>query len=49
MQHRLKAQKIVDVATSKFRSIDALVNNARILVAKPFTDYTAEDFKSLAS
>jgi NAD(P)-dependent dehydrogenase (short-subunit alcohol dehydrogenase family) len=43
------AAKIVDVATSKFRSIDALVNNAGIFFSKPFTDYTAEDFKALAS
>jgi len=43
------AAKIVDIAISKFRSIDALVNNAGIFFAKPFTDYTAEDFRSLAS
>jgi NAD(P)-dependent dehydrogenase (short-subunit alcohol dehydrogenase family) len=43
------AAKIVNVATSKFKSIDALVNNAGIFFSKPFTDYTVEDFKSLAS
>ena len=43
------AAKIVQVATSKFRSIDALINNAGIFFVKPFTDYTAEDFKALAS
>jgi len=43
------AAKIVETATSKFKSIDALINNAGIFFAKPFTDYTAEDFKSLAS
>ena len=43
------AARIVDVAMSKFRSIDALVNNAGIFFAKPFTDYSADDFKSLAS
>src|SRR5438105_2203682 len=43
------AAKIVETATSKFRSIDALVNNAGIFFAKPFTNYTADDFKSLAS
>lgn len=46
---RASAAKIIDLAMSKFRSIDALVNNAGIFFAKPFTDYTAEDFKSLAS
>jgi NAD(P)-dependent dehydrogenase (short-subunit alcohol dehydrogenase family) len=45
----LRPQKIVETATSKFRSIDALVNNAGIFFAKPFTDYTPEDFKALAS
>jgi len=43
------AANIVDIATSKFRSIDALINNAGIFIAKPFTDYTPEDFKSLTS
>jgi NAD(P)-dependent dehydrogenase (short-subunit alcohol dehydrogenase family) len=43
------ATKILETATSKFKSIDALINNAGIFFAKPFTDYTAEDFKSLAS
>lgn len=46
---RASAAKIIDLAMGKFRSIDALVNNAGIFFAKPFTDYTAEDFKSLAS
>ena len=43
------AAKIVETAMSKFRSIDALVNNAGIFFAKPFTDYTADDFRALAS
>ena len=43
------ATKIVETAMSKFKSIGALINNAGIFFAKPFTDYTAEDFKSLAS
>jgi NAD(P)-dependent dehydrogenase (short-subunit alcohol dehydrogenase family) len=43
------AAKIVNLAMSKFRSIDALVNNAGIFFSKPFTDYTVEDFKSLTS
>jgi NAD(P)-dependent dehydrogenase (short-subunit alcohol dehydrogenase family) len=41
--------KIVEVAKSKFKSIDALVNNAGIFITKPFAEYTAEDFKSLVS
>ncbi len=43
------AAKIVETALARFRSIDALVNNAGIFFAKPFTDYTAEDVKSLVS
>src|SRR4029077_13096481 len=37
------AQKVVDTAVREFGSISALVNNAGIFMAKPFTDYTIED------
>src|SRR5215813_7227912 len=43
------AARAVETALSRFKSIDALVNNAGIFFTKPFTDYTAEDFKSLVS
>src|SRR6476620_10957209 len=43
------AAHIVETALSRFKSIDVLVNNAGIFFTKPFTDYTAEDFKSLVS
>ena len=43
------AAKIVETALARFNSIDVLVNNAGIFFTKPFTDYTAEDFKSLVS
>jgi NAD(P)-dependent dehydrogenase (short-subunit alcohol dehydrogenase family) len=43
------AAQVVETALARFRSIDALVNNAGIFFTKPFTDYTAEDFKSLVS
>jgi NAD(P)-dependent dehydrogenase (short-subunit alcohol dehydrogenase family) len=43
------AAKIVETAVTKFGSIDGLVNNAGIFFAKPFTEYTAEDFKALSS
>lgn len=43
------ADKIAHAATSKFGSIDALVNNAGIFFAKPFTAFSAEDFKALSS
>jgi NAD(P)-dependent dehydrogenase (short-subunit alcohol dehydrogenase family) len=43
------AARIVEAALSRFQSIDVLVNNAGIFFTKPFTDYTADDFKSLVS
>jgi NAD(P)-dependent dehydrogenase (short-subunit alcohol dehydrogenase family) len=43
------ASKIVETAIAKFGSIDGLVNNAGIFFTKPFTEYTAEDFKALSS
>jgi NAD(P)-dependent dehydrogenase (short-subunit alcohol dehydrogenase family) len=43
------AASIVEAALSRFRSIDVLVNNAGIFFTKPFTDYTAENFRSLVS
>src|SRR5215468_6612396 len=43
------AAKIVEAALSRFQSIDVLVNNAGIFFTKPFTDYTAADFKALVS
>jgi NAD(P)-dependent dehydrogenase (short-subunit alcohol dehydrogenase family) len=43
------AARIVETALTRFKSIEALVNNAGIFFTKPFTDYTAEDFKSLVS
>jgi NAD(P)-dependent dehydrogenase (short-subunit alcohol dehydrogenase family) len=43
------AAKLVDTAVQRFGSIDALVNNAGIFMAKPFTQFTADDFRSLSS
>src|SRR6266851_6319265 len=43
------AARIVETALSRFKSVDVLVNNVAIFFTKPFTDYTAEDFKSLIS
>jgi NAD(P)-dependent dehydrogenase (short-subunit alcohol dehydrogenase family) len=43
------AARIVEVAIRQFGSIDALINNAGIFLAKPFTNYTTEDFRTLAS
>jgi NAD(P)-dependent dehydrogenase (short-subunit alcohol dehydrogenase family) len=43
------AAKIAEAAMSRFGSIDALVNNAGIYISKHFTDYTADDLRSLIS
>jgi NAD(P)-dependent dehydrogenase (short-subunit alcohol dehydrogenase family) len=43
------ASTIAETAIGKFGSIDVLVNNAGIFVAKPFTSYTVDDFRLLAS
>jgi len=43
------AEKIVTAAVKRFGSVDALVNNAGIFFAKPFTEYTPEDFRALSS
>jgi len=43
------AARVVETALSRFESIDVLSNNAGIYFERPFTDYTADDFKSLVS
>ncbi len=43
------ARRIVDTAVQRFGSIDGLVNNAGIFIAKPFVDYSSEDFRKLSA
>jgi NAD(P)-dependent dehydrogenase (short-subunit alcohol dehydrogenase family) len=43
------AQKVAQLAIDKFGSIDAVVANAGIFLVKPFTEYTADDFRALVS
>src|SRR5215467_5195970 len=43
------AEKVAQAAIAKFGSIDHVVNNAGIFAAKPFTDYTANEFHDLVS
>ena len=43
------AKKVVDAAVQQFGSVDAVVNNAGIFVAKPFVDYSADDLRALVS
>lgn len=40
------AKRIVSEGIAKFGRIDTLVNNAGVFIAKPFTQYTAEDYAS---
>jgi NAD(P)-dependent dehydrogenase (short-subunit alcohol dehydrogenase family) len=41
------AENLVRTAIERFGRIDSLVNNAGIYIAKPFVDYTEEDFAAL--
>ncbi|KUL74125.1 MULTISPECIES: SDR family NAD(P)-dependent oxidoreductase [unclassified Streptomyces] len=41
------AERVVTAAIERFGRIDTVVNNAGIFVAKPFTDYTAEDYAAV--
>jgi NAD(P)-dependent dehydrogenase (short-subunit alcohol dehydrogenase family) len=43
------AEKVAQTAISRFGSIDHVVNNAGIFIAKPFVDYTADDLHQLIS
>ncbi|MEU4680422.1 SDR family oxidoreductase [Micromonospora sp. NPDC023737] len=38
------ADRVIAAALDRFGRIDSLVNNAGIFIAKPFTDYTEEEF-----
>jgi NAD(P)-dependent dehydrogenase (short-subunit alcohol dehydrogenase family) len=40
-------QRIVDAAMERFGRVDTVVNNAGIFIAKPFTDYTDEDYDAV--
>jgi NAD(P)-dependent dehydrogenase (short-subunit alcohol dehydrogenase family) len=41
------ARRVIETAVSRFGRVDTLVNNAGIFVAKPFTQYTAEDYATV--
>ena len=41
------AKRVVSTAIQNFGTVDLLVNNAGIFIPKPFTEYTAEDFRSV--
>jgi NAD(P)-dependent dehydrogenase (short-subunit alcohol dehydrogenase family) len=41
------AGRVVEAAVERFGRIDTVVNNAGVFVAKPFTEYTAEDYATV--
>ncbi|MDT7562578.1 MAG: hypothetical protein QOG76_1202 [Pseudonocardiales bacterium] len=41
------AERVISQGLEEFGRIDTLVNNAGVFIAKPFTDYTAEDYASI--
>ncbi len=47
--HAGTAEKVAKTAITQFGSIDHVVNNAGIYAAKPFTDYTIEEFHQFVS
>jgi len=42
------AERIVSGAIGRFGRIDTLINNAGVFIAKPFTEYTAADYATMA-
>ncbi len=43
------AERVVSEAVQRFGRVDTLVNNAGIFIAKPFTEYTDEDYARVLS
>lgn len=43
------ADLIVKTAVERFGRVDTLVNNAGVFIAKPFTEYTTEDFNTMVA
>jgi NAD(P)-dependent dehydrogenase (short-subunit alcohol dehydrogenase family) len=41
------AERVIAAGLAEFGRIDTLVNNAGVFVAKPFTDYTRDDYASM--
>ncbi|MDX3239254.1 SDR family oxidoreductase [Streptomyces sp. ME03-5709C] len=45
ISERETARRVIATAVERFGRVDTLVNNAGIFVAKPFTEYTEEDYR----
>lgn len=44
---RATAERVIAAGIERFGRIDTLVNNAGIFIAKPFTDYTEDDYDAV--
>ena len=47
IRDRATAHEVVAAAKERFGRVDTLVNNAGVFVAKPFVEYTQEDFDAV--
>ena len=47
IRERATARKVVAAAKERFGRVDTLVNNAGIFIAKPFIEYTQDDFDAV--
>lgn len=43
------ARRVTERAVEQFGRIDTLINNAGVFIAKPFTEYTAEDYRAVTA
>ncbi|MEI5011040.1 SDR family oxidoreductase [Streptomyces sp. PmtA] len=44
---RATAERVITAAVERFGRVDTLVNNAGIFIAKPFTEYTEDDYDAV--
>ncbi|ALN93619.1 SDR family NAD(P)-dependent oxidoreductase [Lysobacter gummosus] len=44
---RAVAERVIGEGLAKFGRIDSLINNAGVFIAKPFTQYTADDYANV--
>ncbi len=44
---RHTAQRVISEAVARFGRVDTLINNAGIFIAKPFTQYTEDDYQAI--
>ncbi|WP_322071369.1 SDR family NAD(P)-dependent oxidoreductase [Paraburkholderia bannensis] len=43
------ARRVIETAIERFGRVDTLVNNAGIFIAKPFTQYTPDDYAAITN